>query len=185
MGCCRQRLQVSHLLVRIGEDFQIDTARIGIHRSHNFFGTREVDIFCGHTEAFERCVEQCKRVAKHVFGGHNVLPRCGHHKKSVADGRHTRSEGHNIVRIGEPTHSLFKETHCRISHARIVRQRVSATESIGHYCCIGKFVGGGVIDRHTDGTVRVRLRKGGMNGLGGTFHAAKGLRKKGVCGGEE
>ncbi len=151
-----QRAEISHLHLRIGDDFEIDAAGVFIDSLLHFGKIGQVAEAGSYTEAAECRGDQRVSVAEHVARCDDVFACSGHGHQRVADSGHSGAECNDIFGSGEILDLVFEIYDGRIGNSRIVRGRTAAAESIGHHVGVVKLIGGGVVDRHAQRIVSVR-----------------------------
>ena len=90
MGNLRQRLDVGHEQLRIGNNLEEQGCGLVVNLRLHFLGFREIDESRLHTKTAQRIAYQRDAVAKQVLRGHDVQACRTYRCQGIVDSRHTR-----------------------------------------------------------------------------------------------
>ena len=145
----RKRLQVGHLQLRIGNDFQEHATGILINCLAYLFYIGQVAQSHLHPETAQGGNQQCIGITEEMLGADDVLALCSQRHQRIADSSHTRIESCNMLRTGQSLDAAFQVGNRRILHTRIIRSLDLVRKGIRHDGCIVKFVSQRIIYRNT------------------------------------
>ncbi len=101
MSHLSQRCEVGHLLLRVGDNLEIDAAGVLVHRAAYILDVGKVAELSLDAESTQCVDQECVGVAEDVTRSHHVLACLSHGEESVADGCHARADGDNVFSVGQ------------------------------------------------------------------------------------
>ena len=166
----RKRLQVGHLQLRIGNDFQEHATGILINCLAYLFYIGQIAQSDLHSETAQGGNQQGIGITEEMLGTDDVLALCSKRHQRIADSSHTRIESCNMLRTGQRLDAALQVGYRRVLHTRIVRSLDLVSKGIRHDGCVVKFVSQRIIYRNAQRIISVSAFVCHMNGLSLFLH---------------